>query len=57
MAATNRSVALRDARKDRREEKWSAFFADDDTQVEEATWSASIEAILGRRKVTEEDDD
>ena len=56
MAATYRSAMLRDARKDRREEKWSAFFADDEVRMEE-TWDASIEAILGRRKVTEEDDD
>jgi hypothetical protein len=55
MAATNRSSNLRDARKDRKEEKWAAFF-DDEVRVEE-TWDASIEAILGRRKVTEEDDD
>lgn len=54
MAATYRSEGLRDARKERREDKWSAFFADDDTQGEEATWDASIEAILGRRKVPEE---
>lgn len=57
MAATYRSEGIRDARKERREDKWSAFFADDDTQGEEATWDASIEALLSRRKVTEEDDD
>ena len=55
MAATYRSAVLRDARKERREDKWAAFF-DDEGRVEE-TWAASIEALLGHRKVTEEDDD
>lgn len=55
MAATHRSDALRDARKERREDKWASFF-DEAPQVEE-TWDASVEALLGHRKVTEEDDD
>ena len=54
MAATYRSDGLRDARKERREDKWVSFFADDDTQGEEATWEASVEALLGNREVPEE---
>lgn len=57
MAATHRSEILRDARKERREDKWAAFFADDDQRVEEATWDASVETLLGHRKVSEESDD
>lgn len=55
MAATYRSVLLRDARKERREDKWSAFFADHEAfQGAETTWEASVEALLGNREVPEE---
>jgi hypothetical protein len=53
MAATYRSAIIRDARKERREDKWAVFFSDDNTQVEE-TWEASVEALLGNREVPEE---
>lgn len=56
MAATHRSQNIRDYRKERKERDWAAFFADDH-QVEEATWDASVEALLTHRKVREESDD
>lgn len=54
MAATHRSAVLRDARKERREDKWSAFFADHEAFQVEETWEASVEALLGNREVPEE---
>lgn len=56
MASTFRQENLRDYRKERQEDRWSAFFADDD-QGEQATWDASVEALLTHRKVSEESDD
>jgi len=53
MAATNRSIALRDARKERREDKWADFFSDHEA-AQETTWEASVEALLGNREVPEE---
>jgi len=53
MATTNREI-LREIRKDRREDKWSAFFADHEGFQVEETWEASVEALLGNREVPEE---